>query len=953
MFAPLLLAGAALAQAPTLPPDEALRQIRTPRFTVIYPGSAEAEAQRVASALEAVAGEVEQSLGEHPRRLRVVLNNQYTLSNGYVTLAPRHSGWWTVPIMEGDPQIFGTSLSWLDALAVHEYRHVVQYDHARRGATAALYGLFGETGWLISSALAIPPWFWEGDAVVTETALTRGGRGRTPAFLLDLRVELLEEGIPKYETAVVGSFRRHHADHYTLGYALAAYGTSHFDPQLWSRVSERAARWSFLPFPFSRALSREIGLNLPDLHHLAMYELQRGWEASQIARAPLLEPRPLHPAPEPSSYTRYQSPQPQPDGAVIAFRAGVEDAGSVVRVRPDGEVELLARTGVRPQSRIAARGGRVIWDETRFHPRWTFKSWSVLRSLEIETGEIRDLTRETRLFSPTLSPDGGRVAAVEVARDGGQTLVVLDARTGADIQRYPAPLGEALRSPSWVEDADAVVLVRQHPRQGVALGRLDLVTAVWEQLTPFAHTVLSEPVERGGRVYFVSGEAGAEDPWALDRATGRRWRLGSAKHGAYSLALRPDREALVYADAARGGQGLVELPLEPAPEAAGPGGALPTEPWLAPIVAAEAPPAGDVLAGIEEKTWESRPYRRVAHALDLHSWAPVIRTAGEYGAELWSADVTGSASGSLGAWYNPGEAVAGGEASLSWEASPLAVDLAVGLGGRSVAALATEGRDVNDGLQTLSQTWRERSAGLGLRLPLRGGRGPWVRAASLSLWGEAVEIADIAYHGVGASTAGLGGPAVDGVVGTAGVDLSLSQQTLYAKKELGPRLSQTLALSWARTLPGSVARGGYAAARLDLAFPGLLPLHRLGLGLGAEKQDADGYTFASAGLYPRGYDFTSQDLVSVARADYALPLLYPDLGLGGWVRFTRLRADLFYDHGLVVDDGAWAARRAAGLELVADTHLMRSLGSLGLGLRVSYLLDEGRADLEPVIGGSF
>jgi len=939
-----LLIGTALAQ--TLPPDEPLREIRTPNFVLIYPASAEAEAQRAASALDAVVDPIADGLGEHPPRVPVVLNDQLTLSNGYVTLAPRRSGWWTVPLMDSDPQVFGTTLPWIEALAVHEYRHVVQLQHARVGLTRLAYGLFGETGWLLCSGISIPPWFLEGDAVVTETALTEGGRGRTPGFLLDLRTQLLAGRIPTLSQAVAGSFRQHQPDYYRLGYVMVSYGESHFDPALWGRVMERAARFPLLPFAFSHALERETGLNLPDLHRLAMSELQRGWKAQAEARGPALRPKPIQDLPARDAWAKTTSPQPQPDGSVIAYRAGDEDAGSILQIQPDGRARILARTGLRADERIAAAGGRVIWTETRFHPRWSEASWSVLRRLDLATGEVSDLTHRTRLFSPTLSPDGARVAAVEVARDGAESLVVLDAATGQEQRRYPVPAGELVRSPRWALDADALVAVRARLPDGVALGRLDLDSGAWAQISPFQQQVLSDPVEGGGRVYYVSGEAGAEDPWALDLATGQRTRLGSAENGAYSPALRPDGRSLVYADASERGQRLVELPLDPLPAAAGPGAPLPTDAWLQAAIQADQTPPGGVYAHLEEPAWPSEPHSRLGHAINPHSWSPLIDTGGDLGATVISQDVTGSLSAALSAWWRAGELAGGGAMSASWDASPVAVDLSVALGTRGVGALTSESLD---GFER--ESWRETALSGGLRLPLQGGRGPWLWSASLGASASVARYSDIEFYNGDAAISGA--PSAAGTLLYASANAGFSRQVMSAARELEPRWSQSLSFSLDRTLPGSDASATRASGELSLGLPAALPLHRLRLGAGAELQSGARYTFSSAGTYPRGYSFAQHDLVAVGRLDYALPLMYPDLNLGGWLYFKRLRADLYYDHGLALDGDTTSPLRSAGLELIADTSFLRLTNTLGVGLRASWLFDAGQPAFEPVLGGSF
>ena len=65
-----LIVGVVAAQTlPTLPPDEPLRQIEAGRFVIVYPASAEADAQHAANVLNAVApARSSRALGSTPSR---------------------------------------------------------------------------------------------------------------------------------------------------------------------------------------------------------------------------------------------------------------------------------------------------------------------------------------------------------------------------------------------------------------------------------------------------------------------------------------------------------------------------------------------------------------------------------------------------------------------------------------------------------------------------------------------------------------------------------------------------------------------------------------------------------------------------------------------------------------------------------------------------------------------
>jgi hypothetical protein len=139
----------------------------------------------------------------------------------------------------------------------------VQYDKARQGASKLMYYLGGDYGLSIANNVAIPNWFWEGDAVGAETAFTHSGRGRTPDFDLLYRTNLLSGRHYSYNKQHLGSFKDPVPNHYVLGYHFTTYGRRHYGADFWSKVVKDAANRFYAPFVFSSALRYETGYRLP------------------------------------------------------------------------------------------------------------------------------------------------------------------------------------------------------------------------------------------------------------------------------------------------------------------------------------------------------------------------------------------------------------------------------------------------------------------------------------------------------------------------------------------------------------------------------------------------------------------------------------------------------------------------------------------------------------------
>ncbi|HQS06805.1 MAG TPA: hypothetical protein PLT16_14365, partial [Daejeonella sp.] len=109
------------------PPGVKWMQIRTENFQIIYSGELSDEAKRMANTLEHLIDGVSKSLNKRPRPITIILQNQGVISNGFVQLAPRRSEFYTTPPQNLDFQ------DWLNGMAIHELRHVVQFDKLSGG----------------------------------------------------------------------------------------------------------------------------------------------------------------------------------------------------------------------------------------------------------------------------------------------------------------------------------------------------------------------------------------------------------------------------------------------------------------------------------------------------------------------------------------------------------------------------------------------------------------------------------------------------------------------------------------------------------------------------------------------------------------------------------------------------------------------------------------------------
>jgi hypothetical protein len=177
----LLIAGVAISQQfGGHPPSQKWKQINTDTVRIIFAPGLDSQANRAASVIHYLAANKPVSLGNQLKKINIVLQNQTTIANGYVGLGPFRSEFYLTPAMSNFEE---GSIGWVDQLAVHEYRHVQQFNNFNNGLSKFMKVISGEDGYALAINASVPDWFYEGDAVYNETLLSNQGRGRLPLFL--------------------------------------------------------------------------------------------------------------------------------------------------------------------------------------------------------------------------------------------------------------------------------------------------------------------------------------------------------------------------------------------------------------------------------------------------------------------------------------------------------------------------------------------------------------------------------------------------------------------------------------------------------------------------------------------------------------------------------------------------------------------------------------------------
>ncbi len=446
-LAALLLAERAAAQYYTWGSDPAglkWSRIRTPDVRIIYPDTAAAIADRTLFCIEKVKPCIGYGFRHPAMRIPFVMHPENFRSNGLVMWLPKRVEFLTSPAVES------YAMPWYKQLTAHEYRHAVQYNNLNRGVIKALSYILGQQGSTIG-LLYLPIWLLEGDAVMSETAMSSFGRGLQPSFTLEYRVlgrRLLDRRNP--DKWFCGSYREYVPDHYQLGYQIAAYAYDRYDENIWDKVAWYSIRNPYLLFTTPIALKKFYGTSVHGLFDETFRRLNDFWEripARVSSSEPILEL-------DERNHTVYQWPVELDDTTFVAVKSDLDRTARLVGIDSrTGRERLIARTGDL-STRPDLSNGRIWWTEYRRSKLFEQRVNSQLCYLDLEEGRPRTVKGGSQRPLPHRDGPGrnrlGRVHARRPLHGGPQAqgvghapapgpLFHRDTRHGVG-QRHPAAL---------------------------------------------------------------------------------------------------------------------------------------------------------------------------------------------------------------------------------------------------------------------------------------------------------------------------------------------------------------------------------------------------------------------------------------------------------------------------------------------------------------------------------
>ncbi|GJM32370.1 MAG: hypothetical protein DHS20C18_13710 [Saprospiraceae bacterium] len=936
------------------PPGLKWRQINTDKVQVIFPVGLDSAGLRVANTVHYLWNHGNTSIGDKMHKVTILFQNQTVAPNGFVTVGPFRSEYNLTPSQ------FNCTTDWLDLLAIHEYRHVKQFGNSRHGLTQLAKSIFGSWGWGGFMAAALPRWYFEGDAVGAETALSKSGRGRMPSFDMEYRALRLNGIHYGYEKAGAGSLKDFVPDWYGLGYYLTTHARSRYGADIWEKVVADAVRYRGLFYPFSRNLKQHTGLTAKALYAETMATLDSIWQADPAKKNNTASPSVNQKIKK--TVTDYTNPHFLSDGSMVVEKRAYNEIPGYYQISQDGKETLLTRPGILfspPNSTLSVQNNKLCWAELGFDPRWGNQNFSVIVTYDIPTKKKKRLSHRSKYFSPALSHDGKRIVAVEADEQMQYRLVILDAENGQLLQTLPNSGNWFLSFPRWMPKDQEIVMVAQKGEVN-RLQIQSLHSGTTEILVAPTNQQLTHPFPSGEAIYFSATYTGVNNIFKVDRGSRHLYQVTDDLLGAFQPGLSADGRMLLYSSFNSQGYNIHRLELS----------AVQQKRWdqlppfdihfFEPLVEQE---GGSIFTKIPNQQFPVNKFNKWSGLVNFHSWLPQLSPP-LVGASILSDNKFGTMSGELSGYYNLNDNEWSAVAGLTYAELYPVINLNYSRINRSNNFYRFERSTAIDTLlftNFYTEEWIENRYLAGLALPLNFSKGTLFHQLTLRANYQRTQLDVVGnLDNPGNIRDTLTGsaellnnlqdifraPIQD--VGLDILDLRIGWQSLRRRaiQNLNPHWGIVLDARYRTTIGTDQIQADNLLLRADAYLPGLGRNHSLYFNTFYQKMDIlDNYRFSDFFVYPRGYNTLLGDENFKFGINYSFPIAYPDLALGSLAFIKRIKANIFYDQGWQKAGVPFSFDRTArstGLELRLDFRAFRLL-EIDLGVRYSYLLDEDRA----------
>jgi hypothetical protein len=882
------------------------KQIRTEHYQIIFPSFYEANAQRVAHMLEtsydSIVGDFVNKAYKRP--LPVILRTRNADANAFVGWAPRRTEWFTI-----EPNDL-TAYNWLEHLALHEQRHVAQFQQLRN---IPLEVLLGESGTALLFPF-VPLWYFEGDAIIQETKFSQAGRGREADFSMHYKVLEANNQRYSFNKALFGSYKHIVPNHYQLGYQLSSKAHAMSKTDLWSTVLfEMKDQFSLRPF--NSSLKNHIKTDVDGLYSQTFDSLSSYWRqqksSSTFSTKTIL--------PVNNEIEEQSNYMPLNENSFLYLGKSLHTSETIYQVDSrNNKQKSLIKTGILTSKDIAFNGGNILaWSELVPNPRWKGISYSQVIVYDLANDRVFKSPLKNYYFAPDIKRNTTEIVAIEKTPAGQQNLVVFNVLNPETTITYNLPDSLNFQSPKWITNNSLFI---------VGVSNTSSILYKYHLNERYLEPVFSIPSHKihhlfvyENQAYFISDVGGSSQVYSVKN--NKLHQHSFAPYGMKSVLIKND--TIYSANYTLQGYRLVKFALNEGKEFELDKDTL-YYPWVNNYS------GSNLIPNEVSTTYDVKRYARIRNAINIHSWLPITVPLSEeftidqntnLGFTLLSQNDLSTLTSSFGFSIQDYSF----RSKITYSALFPVFEINAHSNYKPSAYRYNENDEppLNDGASYrvnasvyVPLQWRYLNARIGIT--------PRIRVQYQD---------DYILRENSEPTKGIFLPQFS---------VFTFFQTRTAPQNLGPRWGASFSFLHSRGVFGEPDFPKSYLYSFRQFVPGIVKNHSLNYSFAYEHQNYEGFVFQQRLLPTRGFERGTFQDVRKFMVEYRLPLAYPDASLGKALYIKRFRANLFYDtsRNTYLAKGAQkpieidVRNTSFGADLLADLHLFRFPFPFEMGVRL-------------------
>ncbi|MFA8449711.1 MAG: hypothetical protein ACEPOW_03335 [Bacteroidales bacterium] len=898
--------------------------LKTDKVKVIYPEQMSPIAQRIARNIHLLSPiETGELNAPTPRRFPIILHMGSSVSNAFVSYAPRRMEFFPVPSQDGYGQ------NWYDQLSLHEYRHVIQLQKMRQGLGKILYWGFGQQATGALFGVFVPRWLAEGDAVVTESVLSKTGRASQASFIRTLRTQVIQQGIFNYNKAVFGSYNRFVPDPYVLGYHLCVLGRNVYGNELWTNVFDQIGRNPWKLSPLSRGLKKVTGLTTTQYYNETMKALKQRWE---FENGEITNPNITHILPKDTNteYANYRFIHPINKHAFYALKDNIEDILHIVK-NENGKETIIATPGYGTVTRFSMAQNLICWNESRNHPRWSNKNYSVVKIFNIDTKKSYTIGKKKRWYAPCLSKDAKWLIATQVEDGNLYSIIVYSLEQKRIIYKLKSAQNLFYQYPCISDDKSKIAAVT-YINENKRIVEFKLPSGGMDFLFTAGFTDINYPAYDRNNLFFVANYNGLENIYYYNRIDNHIDQITYENFGATYPFATSNRlffsryDAKGFAPVFIERKDIHKTPLKDINRV--------TFDLSEEIRLNTDTPLNQEL----DTTFVEKKYNRLWNLFNIHSWAPIyisgISQEAGIGASILSQNLLSTSTLELGYDYNYNQNRGKWIAKYIYSGWYPRLSFNLDYGERFAKHFSSS----NGRIYRLY--WNELNFNPQISIPLNITHGPW----STSI----IPYAGYEYKKLNYLSRTEARYTFNELQSYS-AQLTFANQYKSTPKDYASKWLQRIDLVWKQS-PDNKTRSEIYALTGKFAFPGIWKHHSLILYSGYQHKDLNVFSYSDVVLYPRGIsDQDNDDLFSI-RTTYGLPIAFPNWSVGKLLYMKRIEGALFFDYAQGKIGKYTKDYMTTGFEIVTESHYLRFFAPIQLGIRPAYDIRENEFSFQLLFG---